>query len=296
MSDVTASPTSVTYQLPIIREKWELLASFKLGCFNHFRRDGSKAYAGSDGRLLCEHGENPSSIRSWIADAKAYKAALERWQAGGGALSGEPAPVAPSRPSHCNCQNVVGLSSRERVCVGPSEAGGGDKQAARATPALPASIYDVLRNARATTFESHYYDTMASAEDYMCSDDEEALPNTESATRAIADNALRTPLCAVTPKQKADHTGASPQPERRIYLGRSGTFYCCHGHRFLLTTPEKRRVRKGHGQKSQLPSRRLRARTGQCACIMALPNRSNFPEIPFAASRVATDAERANPQ
>lgn len=154
---------------PPMRERWEVLPSFRLGCFVHILRDGKRAMAGSDGRLMCAHGELPSSIRGWMARENAYRNALKLWEAADESSRGPP-PTPAFRPPYCDCQSVAGLSSREcaRVCisVGPNAEGGAEGGAKGGAcggkhgrgpplPPLPPSMYDALKaDPTVATFES----------------------------------------------------------------------------------------------------------------------------------------------
>ena len=242
---VTASPEESA-------NKWELLPSLRLGVARRKLHDGTQVYTGIDGRPLCKHGEYAGTIQSWILNANAY----ENWQAAGGVQSGIK-QTAPHRPSHCDCKSIAGLGRRGAKTCGPG------------TPQIPESIYDVLRDSQAPTFQSHYnckLQLMLDDGRTRYGENEDDMPNLQSSTRAIADEARLTPLRSTRPARKR------PRPPcRNVYLGKSGRFYCHHGNAFAVATPSYAKMGNRKNNRSTL----------RCACILTFPIRRDVPEVPL---------------
>ncbi len=236
--------------------KWELLPSLRLGVARRTLPNGTRVYTGIDGRPLCEHGEYPGTIQSWIAKANAY----ENWQAAGGVQSGIK-QTAPRRPPLCNCKSTAGLGRRKcaKAC-GPD------------TPQIPESIYDVLHDSQAPTFQSHYDGKLQLTLENgraIPGENQDDLPHMPSSKTALRDEALLTPLRTIRPDFKR------PRPPcRNVYLGKSGRLYCHHGNVFMMATPSYEKMGNRKNNRS----------TGRCACILTLPRRRDLTEVPLGTT------------
>jgi hypothetical protein len=93
-----------------------------------------------------------------------------------------------------------------------------------------------------------------------------SVPFEQGQTAACKDAAYSTPLAC-----ESGH----------VFLGKSGKFYCGHGHffnvnrDFCIGRKRKAGVTTSKGRKT------LRFRGHRCGCLLVLPNRLSFPEIPL---------------
>ena len=75
-----------------------------------------------------------------------------------------------------------------------------------------------------------------------------------------------------------------------VFLSNDGRFFCTHGRPFVIKQvpsarkPSARNPLMSHPETPIAKKRTIRRRFGTrtCGCHMAMPNRTSFPELPFA--------------
>jgi len=72
-----------------------------------------------------------------------------------------------------------------------------------------------------------------------------------------------------------------------VALSSSGDFHCAHGHLFVIKRMPLARSRViGKFDSTKKQAVRRRFTTGKCPCLLVLPNRPSFPEVPLARRAV----------
>jgi hypothetical protein len=67
-----------------------------------------------------------------------------------------------------------------------------------------------------------------------------------------------------------------------VFLGKSGQFYCGHGHAFTVNRDFCIGRKRKAGVATSTGRKTLRFRGHRCGCLLVLPNRLSFPEVPLA--------------